>query len=323
MDLQVLFDCLRKLSLCAVLLASGLIHSQSEKDQTIYLDSLERPTTKDAADYMRVIVGFYDENVRCNVNDFYLSGARKMTGVYANKFSRSKTGPFLTYYENGKLKSQLLYENNAPVGKCYFWYENGNKKAECDYLESRAGTEPVLRINQFWSRIGIQRVVNGNGHFTDEDVTSFSEGELKNGLKHGLWWGTDYKDNFTFAETYKKGKLISGVSTDSLQQTHPYEKIFIDAEPKKGFDHLDAYFQDELGKHKDLQQGNEKLTVNISFAIQSDGKISDFEMLDYDNPKTGEVLLEIFRKYGPWLPAQSRGINTDTYFSVPITIHQP
>lgn len=314
-----LFQSVKRQLALVFVLATATVQSQTE-DQIIFLDSLERPTTEATADFVRVIVDFYGPKNDCKVNDFYVSGARKMTGAYSNKFSRYKTGPFLTYYENGNLESQVTFEDNLPIGKCYFWYENGSKKAECEVYKQRSDNDPLLRVNQFWSRIGIQRVVNGKGHYTDEDITSFSEGELEKGLKQGQWWGTDYKDNFTFVETYKKGRLVSGVATDSLNQTHKYNKVFIPAEPKKGYDHFDRYFQSALESNKDLTTA-EYITVGISFTVRSDGKITDF-VLEYDNAKTQEAMRKIVERYGPWLPAQSRGIDTDTFLSVPISINR-
>lgn len=312
----------RKL-LFALLLSAGAACAQTEKDLVVYLDSLERPTTPDKADFMRVVANFYGQDLHCKVYDYYRSGTRKMVGAYANKYTHSKTGPVMTYYENGKMQSQMIYERDIPKGKCYFWYENGGKKAECEFVSLRSGEAPVLRVNQFWSRIGIQRVVDGKGHFTDEDVTSFSEGELDRGLKHGQWWGTDYKDGFTFVETYKKGKLLSGVSTDSLQQTHPYNKIFVPAEPRKGFRHFDRYFQKALSAYNQSKGPRPYTTVGIGFTVGSDGQLTGLEMPEYEGAQADEAFLsEVFRNYGPWRPALSRGIATDTYLSVPISINR-
>lgn len=305
-----------------LLLGFSLVHFASQaqsNDHIIYLDSLERPTSKETAEFTRVLVDFFDKPAHCKVNDFYISGARRMTGAYLDKHKRSKTGQFLSYYENGQLKSQLTYENDIPVGRCYFWYENGKKKAECEYDSQRGQDEPTLRINHYWSRIGIHRVVDGKGRFTDEDETSFSEGELKNGIKEGEWWGTDYSDNFTFVENYRKGRLTTGISTDSLGKKHVYLNTFISAAPKNGYEHFDQYFDAEIEKHPEIRQ-YAKGTIDITFKIQSDGKIVDLKTPGEENPRIGEILQDIFMRYGPWYPARSRGIYTNTYVTVPIPI---
>ncbi|SCY52361.1 hypothetical protein [Flavobacterium caeni] len=294
--------------------------SQPEQNLTIFLDSLERPTKEENAAYIRVIVNFYGKTLHCNVYDYYLSGKRKTVGTYTNKYLRNKTGPFTSYYENGKMQSQLQYREDLPHGKAYFWYESGSKKAECEFIVSN--DEPIIKINQFWSRIGIQRVVDGKGRFTDEDVTSFSEGDLDQGVKSGEWWGTDYKDGFTFVEIYKKGELVSGISTDSLKQTHKYDKIFVSAQPKKGIAHFNRFFKTAMRDNASLKKEKAYVTVGVSFTVRADGNIADIEILDYKDTQADETIREILTSYGPWNPAQSRGINTETYLSVPILINR-
>ncbi len=238
--------------------------------------------------------------------------------MYSEKYFSYKTGPFTTYYENGNMQSQISYFENIPSGKCYFWYENGSKKAECEFIQQKPDNLPLMKVNQYWSRIAIQRVINGKGRFQDEDLTSFSEGELKDGVKDGEWWGTDYKDFFKFTEVYKKGKLISGNAVDSLNQVHPYKEKYIDSEPLKGREHFLNYIKKELNRRKDLQNYDTYERVVINFTVDNNGKLKDFDILKYEDSLVDEALIEICKSYGDWKPAKSRGVKTESYLMVPI-----
>ena len=290
----------------------------SSNDFIIYLDSLDRRTEAGDHHYIRVLQNYRSKVIHCKVYDFYKSGKRKMVGLFSDKYALTKTGPFTNYYENGNLQSQISYFDDMPTGKCYFWYENGHKKAECEFIKGKSNEIPVMKVNQYWSRIAIQRIVDGKGHFHDEDLTSFSEGELKNGLKDGEWWGNDYKDRFAFTEIYKRGRLVSGYSIDSLNQKHPYKEKYTEAEPAKGRRHFLDYIQKELRRRKDLQNNNIYERVVISFTVENNGKLKDFDILKYEDSFIDEALVEICKKYGDWKPAQSRGIQTESYLMVPI-----
>lgn len=287
-------------------------------DYIIYLDSLGRRTEPGNHDYIRLLQNFRSKVPHCKVYEFYKSGKRKMVGLYSDKYFLFKTGPFTTYYENGNMQSQISYFENIPSGKCYFWYENGSKKAECEFVRQKSDDLPIMKVNQYWSRIAIQRVIDGKGRFQDEDLTSFSEGELKDGVKDGEWWGTDYKDFFKFTEVYKKGKLISGNAIDSLNQVHPYKEKYIDSEPLKGREHFLNYIKKELNRRKDLQNNDTYERVVINFTVDNNGKLKDFDILKYEDSLVDEALIEICKSYGDWKPAKSRGVKTESYLMVPI-----
>jgi len=296
--------------------------SQSNNDYIIYLDSLGRRTEAGNHDYIRLLQNFRSKVPHCKVYEFYKSGKRKMVGLYSDKYFRFKTGPFTTYYENGNMQSQISYFENIPSGKCYFWYENGSKKAECEFVRQKSDDFPIMKVNQYWSRIAIQRIIDGKGRFQDEDMTSFSEGELKDGVKDGEWWGTDYKDFFTFTENYAKGKLVSGTSIDSLNQKHSYEAIYVLPKPINDIKHFLKYVKKELKYRKDLKNNEYSEKIAISFTVSSTGKLSDFDVFKYEQSNIDEALIEICKNYGDWRPAKSRGINTESFLTIPIDTYR-
>jgi antitoxin component YwqK of YwqJK toxin-antitoxin module len=89
---------------------------------------------------------------------------------------QNKTGDYIEYYENGKIKRQGMFNANLYNGSWVYYYENGNIKAEGKFI-------------------------NGNG----QDVSEIS-GIPKNG-RDGLWvfkYETGQKDQESI---YKSGKI--------------------------------------------------------------------------------------------------------------------
>lgn len=64
------------------------------------------------------------------VRDFYKSDKLQMTGSYKSKKFTTKQGRFVYYYENGNKQSEGDYVNDKREGRWVFWFENGNKKSE-------------------------------------------------------------------------------------------------------------------------------------------------------------------------------------------------
>lgn len=301
-------------------LNTSLTFAQEENDYVLYLDSLEQLVSQENYDFIRVLKNFYGDTPDCMVIDYYKSGQRKMFGSYADKYNFYKSGPFTSYYENGKMQSQINFAANEPIGKSYFWYENGSKKAECEFIASKNEEAPLMKVNQYWSRIAIHRVIDGKGHFQDEDVTSFSEGELLDGFKEGQWWGTDYKDAFTFTETYKKGKLISGIATDSIGETHAYHKIYIPPRPLKSQDDFYNHFDKKMKQMQGNKPNCNYATVMVGFWVDLQGKPRNITVLHEIAAETKRKIISSIASYGLWLPAESRGIATEVSMMIPVYV---
>lgn len=287
------------------------LQAQEPRDVVLYLDSLERPVAAGEHEIVRVLKNFHGSTRHCTVYDYYRTGTRKLSGTFSDKWAFLKTGAFTTYYDNGKMQSQISYRNDEPQGKCYFWWENGNKKAECTFVKLSKDEAPVLQIHNYWSRIAIQRVTDGAGHFQDEDMTSSSEGALENGFKQGLWKGEDYKDAFVFEEFYRKGRLLNGVATDSLGRCFAYKSVFTPAAPRKGAKHFTKYLNKALDKLRKTPTNDMLTLIWISLYLDAQGEVTNLQILNRDIPEAEQELLHIIQTYGSWQPAYARGIATD------------
>src|SRR5690606_39301105 len=70
--------------------------------------------------------------------------------------------------------------------------------------------------------------------WSSDVCSSDLSGKIKNGFPDGIWKGKFSKSKFTFIEKYENGKLISGVSKDSLNIEYPYTIVDQRPSPKKG-----------------------------------------------------------------------------------------
>jgi TonB family protein len=301
-----------------------LLPAQVIKDRIIYLDSLEKLSNEDNYVLLRILKNYYSNSDQCEVYDYYKSGKLKMAGTLKDKYRYVKTGNFVSYYENGNKESIVHYVDNMPIGKFYSWYEKGAKEIVGEFLKPRTNpNKPFLRIDQYWSRIGIQRVVDGNGHFQDEDITSFSEGEMRNGFKNNEWSGNDFGDKTTFTEKYKEGELVSGISIDSVQASHSYKELFTPPKPLKGDKHFVKYIYDNIVVPFEEDHNHPKGKMIIEFVVDRNGWINHVKVLQGVGYGLDEEAVRIMRNYDQWKPAEKRGIKFDTVFTIPINIWSP
>lgn len=297
------------------------LFSQNIKNRIVYLDSLERVANEDKYDFLRIFKNYYTENQQCEVYDYYKSGKLKMAGTLKDKYALIKHGTYVYYYENGKKKSILNYEDNVPFGKFYSWYERGDKEVVGEFLKIKDPKKPFMKVHQYWSRIGIQRVIDGKGKFLDDDLSSTSEGELNQGFKDGEWYGKDYVSNTTFTEKYKLGKLISGVSIDSTEAQYPYTEIYIEAMPKRGEKHFYKYLYNNITVPFEADVNRPRGGIVLEFEVDKNGWIGNVKIIEGLGYGLDEQAIQILKKYDQWKPAEKRGIKQASTFTIPISIY--
>lgn len=273
-----------------------------------------------------IIKDFQKEKNQHNIYEYYKSGKLKSEGICSNKWARTKEGIFTHYYESGNTESLTIYDKGIPYGDFTSWYENGNKKTEGEYIlfkNTRGTKASELKIKNYWDENNIQKVFDGNGIYTETHKSQSATGEVKNGVKHGLWEGTstspETNNRKTYSETYKNGKLISGTSFDKDNNPIHYTELDTQASPKKGLEHFYKFVSGQIEKPTtDTYQTQIKLMA--TFIINKDGKISDIKILRGSNPKINASLVNTLLKYPNWNPPLQRGKPVRAKFTLPITI---
>lgn len=189
------------------------------------MDSLGRETTPDKYVYTRVITNYSQKSVRYVVTDFYRNGRKRMTGATLDRDILKKDGEFVYYYNNGSKERVINYADDHKVGKEFSWYDNKNIKSEKENSWNSTTKTSQTLIRNFWNKDNEQTVSNGEGEYEDSDEFITEKGSVKNGLKEGVWKGTDLLNKISFVENYEKGVLISGTSMDENNVKHSYSSL--------------------------------------------------------------------------------------------------
>ena len=133
-----------------------------------------------------------------------------------------------TFYENGQIEIHSLFDNNAPVGKCVSYYENGQIQSELNYSYQTEGRSRFSNSVLVGGYDGLAAEYFENGqkkyenHYYYDGVTTqkvgtwidwYSNGQksVETTYKDGEWdglWTVWYDNGQKWSEkTYKDGKL--------------------------------------------------------------------------------------------------------------------
>lgn len=191
----------------------------------IFLDSLSRECKPENQMYTRVITNYSQQSIRYVVTDFYKNGRKKMTGSTLDRDVLKKDGEFIYYFKNGSKESVINFKEDHKEGKEVNWYENQTKKSEkLNVWNPKTKTCQTLLLN-FWDENKEQIVTDGNGEYEGTEGFVTQKGVIKDGLKQGVWQGTDTLNKVTFIENYDKGILISGTKTDENNVQISYSSL--------------------------------------------------------------------------------------------------
>lgn len=208
-----------------VIISTGLSAQINMVSKKIFLDSLNRETTSEKYIYTRVITNYSQKSARYVVTDFYRNGRKKMTGATLDRDILKKDGEFICFYKNGAKESVIDYADDHKSGKEITWYENQSKKCEKqNSWDSKTKKSQTLILN-CWNEDKTQTVTDGNGEYEEIDLFITQKGEIKNGLKQGLWQGNDKIRKTSFSDNYDKGILVSGISVDENNVKFSYSSL--------------------------------------------------------------------------------------------------
>lgn len=308
----------KTLTLFFSIIFTSSIYSQNNLDKTIYYDSTWTETNDKNFHYYRIVKDYHTDKDLYKIYDYYKSGVLQMEGISKTKDYLSKEGEFTYYYENGNKKSKSNYVKSKLIGLHEEWYENGLKKLEGEYLNSEDRITNVLKINQFWNRDNEQTVKNGEGFYEEIEINFSESGNVKEGLRDGIWKGENDKRKRKYVEKYKKGRLISGQSTDEENNNYEYNEIETPPIPKNGINDFYKF----LAKNYVIPKGHEKTKGKIytQFIVEKDGSIVETKTIKSLNTELDQEAIRVIKSYENWVPAKQRGQFVRVLFSIPISL---
>lgn len=287
----------------------------TDKDEISYIDSLGQYGTFENYKYLRVIKNLKIPNLDAYpIKEYYKSGKIAMAGTINSAEMKTKVGSFTYFYESGTKKSIDIYKEGF-VQTRYDFYENGAKKLVTDFETTIVNLSDPIKISQFWDENGEQKVIDGNGFLEINDKNESERGEIKNGLKNGLWEG--HQHDVSYKETYDNGKLISGISTDKTLVSYAYTEREVKPTAANGM----ADFYQHVAKNFNIPNVEGlRGKIFIAFVVEIDGSITNIKVLKDLGYGTGEEAIRAIKNYKGWVPGVQRGRKVRCTFSLPISI---
>jgi antitoxin component YwqK of YwqJK toxin-antitoxin module len=149
-------------------------------------------STKDQADYIRIVREPDAGSELYNVLEFYKNGQQQLIGKSSKVFPVVFEGQVARFYPNGKKMQVANYHNNHVMGLFYDYFPSGKIFSVREYSVSTNETIDDYRIISCLDTAGNLLVNEGNGHyfgyFGGKGI--MEEGEVKGGFRDGDWKGS-------------------------------------------------------------------------------------------------------------------------------------
>ncbi|WP_433834910.1 energy transducer TonB [Flavobacterium anhuiense] len=310
----------KKLFLLVLIFISLNFSAQKNPSMAVYLDSTYRETSEENHKYVRVVEDYYTNKDTYKVTILYKSGAKKMIGTTLSKDVLKRDGTFIYYYENGIKEAIITYSEDWKTGKEYKWYNNGNIKFEKENFPDPKNKTSKTLLLKFWNKKNELTVNDGNGECDDTDDDFQEKGKIKDGLKDGVWQGSDLKNKITYTETYKDGNLISGISTDKNGMKYSYSKLFEKPLPQAGLDNFYRKVAQNYKTPEDALKNKVTGKIYVSFVVDETGKVTKPIIIKDLGYGTGEEAIRVLNIAGDWIPGKFRGMKRSALYSLPITV---
>jgi antitoxin component YwqK of YwqJK toxin-antitoxin module len=231
--------------------------------------------------------GSYDDG------DYTISNSWTIEG---NPLVVNGTGPYESWFHNGKLKCTGYYKNSKR-SKNWMWnFRSGQKSEEGSYVDE------VYHLENSWNENGTPEVINGNGRFKSHFLSggAEAEGDFKNGIREGEWKWYYNMGQIKELATYRDGKLNGKNKRWTTEGIISYDA---DIDHDKGSRKLYLYYDNGKIKEEGIREEDKYSTVNFwtieGKQIVSNGNGNYIEYFDNGKPEVTGTLKNGSRN-GSW-----------------------
>jgi TonB family protein len=281
---------------------------------------------RDSADYIRIVREPDSASTLYNIFEFYLSGAKKLTGKSSKINPPQYQGVCVTYYANGCRESVVNYKNGSRAGEDMDFYPNGRLYTEFTYPEGNKDYSPLFDgylIKTNTDSLGNPQVTNGNGYYKgfDEKFKYVKEeGPVKDGKRDGQWKGNFQNIHTTFTETYNNGLLVSGTATTQDGKVNTYAKSrWVSPQFKGGISAFSRFLSRNINYPEDARRQNIEGTVILSFVVEKDGSLTDVKVSKSVAAILDDEAVRVLKDSPKWLPGTEFGLPVKVRYSVPVS----
>ncbi|MDN3584020.1 energy transducer TonB [Mucilaginibacter flavus] len=314
-----------KLSLTSVLLfITSLCFAQRQnvyflKNNGIYV------STRDSADFIRVISEPDSGSAQYNVKEYYANGAKKLIGKSVTIDPQKFDGLKLSFFKNGQKESVTNYKNGSKAGDEFDYFPNGKIYLQKFYPDNGKPDNKFrddFNIVALNDSIGRRLLTNGTGHYQayDDDFTYVNEeGEMKNGKMTGTWKGDFKNEHITFTEIYDNDVLISGtaITEDGKNTSYTKSRLTI-PEFNGGIPAFSRYLGDNIVYPIYARKNNIEGRVIVSFIVEKDGLVSNIKVARSVNKELDEEAVRVIKESPRWTPGTRFGLPVRIEYAVPI-----
>lgn len=287
-------------------------------------------TSKDSADFIRVISEAEKGSDLYNVVDYYLSGKRKALGQSTSPFGAFFQGAKLSFFESGRRKATENYKDGLLSGESDEYFPNGKLYLHKKHIiteTSQSGSKWPRKKSEFiitdgYDSTGVQQITDGNGRlkvYNNAFTTVAEEGPVKNGKRDGEWAGSDEVNKATFKETYSNGELIAGSATfNGINSTYTKQR-FTNPEFRDGEMGLGRFLGQTVRYPAEARAKSQTGTVILGFTITKNGEVADITVILSAGKILDDEGIHSIKMSPKWKPATKYGQPVSSKYNLPIT----
>jgi TonB family protein len=318
---------MKKISILLPLFFICFLATAQKKQNTYFLKNNGKEVElKDSADFIRIIEEPDSGEKNFVVQEFYVNGKRKLIG----KASIFKPiiiyeGNVACYNKDGIKKSSTNYVKDVPVGKAYYFFEDGKIQKEIEYLpinkSEETRLEPKIRLIYQVDSLGQVYVKDGNGHLieytTIEKDSLVEEGNYIDGFKDGVWKGGYASGKSSYVENYNLAELVSGVTTVG-DKIYEYTVFEIPPQYNGGVEKFYKFLEKNVKYPREAFKNRISGKVLLSFIVEKDGSIADILVVKTVSPIIDAEAKRVLSSSPKWIPALQRGIPVRVKYNIPM-----
>lgn len=294
--------------------------------QKIFYDKKEAITADESA---MVYFSLSLENVRAYdsassdhvtvITKYYKSGKIYSVGGYLDEKELFRVGPYQSLYENGANKAKGEYKDNHRFGKWKDWYPNGQLKSIV-HFEPPANIKlgPGFMVDSFYDSLGNVLVKDGDGHYKHEEFNGWSEGEVFEGRKDGVWKGYLEGGHLAYDEYYEEGEFVKGKSFYG-GDIKTYDQILVMAEPINGYEAFYRWVGSKMRYPKKARKEGVQGKVYVRFIVNRYGDVVGVETIKGISPECNLEAERVIKLSPKWQPCYARGLAVEQKIILPLT----
>jgi len=285
--------------LVTILLSGCSLTSLRGQDfiDSMFFDRNWEQTQRDNASYYRIVRTSPDGSFLLMVEDHFLSGQIQMTGTYRSIRPDYKEGLFTYWYENGNKQAECEYKDNELNGHYSEWYENGSQKT-----------------SQYFKK----GILNGTYQSWNNDSNPKLNVQYVDGKRHGYFISYYPNGKPVRKDLYENDELIEGKCFNEKEEPVAYFPYIIMPAFNGGITALRSFIQKEMQYPRNALRSGVQGVVITRFTVDENGNIRGAEVIQGDRDDFNAEALRIINSFPQWIPGKIDNQPAPVQVSLPI-----